>query len=179
MTRGRRFLAVHRRVPVGVLLLIAMAGPAAAQSGAPSPPQATAPSADIKFVGQSRATAQLKRDILTAVAGYSKARHSCDTIAMVETVPLPQGYEPKTAMFRVSAPQHFYERWVASLCGTKRAFLVAMWPATQGGADYKVVEVPPGTEPRVSHDGVVDETHRLVGPWPRLRSSATSSRSPS
>jgi hypothetical protein len=108
---------------------------------------AVAQSPDIKLVGQSRATPQLKRDILTAVTGYSKARHSCGTVTTVETAPLPQGYEPKTAMFRVSAPQHFYERWVADLCGTKRAFLVAMWPAAQGGADYKVVEVPPGTEP--------------------------------
>ena len=41
-------------------------------------PPAVAQSPDIKFVGQSRATPQLKRDILTAVAGYSKARHSCD-----------------------------------------------------------------------------------------------------
>jgi hypothetical protein len=146
--RGRRWLDMRGRIVivVNLMFLIATAGPAAAQSGAPSP-HATAPSADIKFVGQSRATAQLKRDILTAVAGYSKERHSCGTIATVETAPLPQGYEPKTVMFRVSAPQHFYERWVASLCGIKRAFLVAMWPAPQGGADYKVVEVPPGTEP--------------------------------
>jgi hypothetical protein len=137
---------MHWRVPIGLMLFIAMAGPAAAQSGAP-PPQSAAQPGDIKIVGQSRATSQLKRDILTAISGYSKARHSCDTIATVETAPLPQGYEPKTAMFRVSAPQHFYERWVASLCGTKRAFLVAMWPSPKGGADYKVVEVPPGTEP--------------------------------
>ena len=146
MLRGPRLQAMHRRVPIGLMLLLAMAAPAAAQSGAPSPQSAAQPG-EIRIVGQSRATVQLKRDILTAIAGYSKARHSCDTIATVETAPLPQGYEPKTAMFRVSAPQHFYERWVASLCGTKRAFLVAMWPSDKGGADYKVVEVPPGTEP--------------------------------
>jgi len=124
------------RIATGLTLLLALAMP-----------PAVAQSPDIKFVGQSRATPQLKRDILTAVAGYSKARHSCDTVTTVETAPLPQGYELKTAMFRVSAPQHFYERWVADLCGAKRAFLVAMWPVAQGGADYKVVEVPPGTEP--------------------------------
>ena len=124
------------RIATGLMLLLALAVP-----------PAVAQSPDIKFVGQSRATPQLKRDILTAVTGYSKARHSCAAVTTVETAPLPQGYEPKTAMFRVSAPQHFYERWVADLCGTKRPFLVAMWPAAQGGADYKVVEVPPGTEP--------------------------------
>ncbi len=109
--------------------------------------QAFAQSADIKLIGQSRATVPLKRDIVTAIAGYSKARHSCGTVTTVETAPLPEGYEPKTAMFRASAPQHFYERWTASLCGAKRAFLVAMWPSPKGGADYKVVEAPPGTEP--------------------------------
>jgi hypothetical protein len=124
------------RIATGLLLLYALAVP-----------PAIAQSTDIKFVGQSRATPQLKRDILTAVAGYSKARHACDTVTTVDTAPLPQGYEPKTAMFRVSAPQHFYERWVADLCGTKRAFLVAMWPSPKGGADYKVVEVPDGAEP--------------------------------
>ena len=124
------------RTATGLMFLLSLAAP-----------QAVAQSTDIKFVGQSRATPQLKRDILTAVAGYSKARHSCATITTVETAPLPQGYEPKTEMFRASAPQHFYERWVAGLCGTKRAFLVAMWPSPKGGADYKVVEVPDGTEP--------------------------------
>jgi hypothetical protein len=124
------------RIATGLVLMFALAVP-----------PAVAQSTDIKFVGQSRATPQLKRDILTAVAGYSKARHSCDTVTTIETAPLPQGYEPKTAMFRVSAPQHFYERWVAGLCGAKRAFLVAMWPAPNGLADYKVVEVPEGTEP--------------------------------
>lgn len=124
------------RIVTGLMLLLALAAPPAA-----------AQSTDIKFVGQSRATPQLKRDILTAVAAYSKARHSCNTVTTVETAPLPQGYEPKTTMFRVSEPQHFYERWVAGLCGVQRAFLVAMWPSPKGGADYKVVEVPDGTEP--------------------------------
>lgn len=124
------------RVIAGLAILLALpASLAAAQT------------TDIKFVGQSRATLQLKRDILTAITGYSKARQSCDAVTTVETAPLPQGYEPKTAMFRVSAAQHFYERWVAGLCGAKRAFLVAMWPSPKGGADYKVVEVADGTEP--------------------------------
>ena len=124
------------RIAIGLMLALALAAP-----------PAVAQSTDIKFVGQSRATPQLKRDVLTAVIGYSKARHSCGTVTTVETTPLPQGYEPKTAMFRASAPQHFYERWVAVLCGAKRAFLVAMWPSPKGGADYQVVEVRDGTEP--------------------------------
>ena len=124
------------RIASGLALLLVLAAP-----------QAFAQSTDMKFVGQSRATPELKRDILTAVAGYAKARHSCGTVTTVETAPLPQGYEPKTAMFRVSAPQRFYERWLAGLCGTKRAFLVAMWPSPKGGADYKVVELADGAEP--------------------------------
>lgn len=126
-----------RRAFMGFALLVATTAPALAQGGSP----------DIKITGQSRATLQLKRDILGVIAGYAKARHSCGTIAAVETAPLPQGYEPKTAMFRASEPQHFYERWMADLCGTKRAFLVALWPSPKGGTDYKAVEVPIGTEP--------------------------------
>lgn len=103
--------------------------------------------ADTKFVGQSRATPQLKRDVLTAIAGYAKSRHSCAAIATVETASLGDKFEPRTALFRVTEPGHIYERWVAELCGSKRAFLVALWPSPKGGADYKVVEVPPGTEP--------------------------------
>jgi hypothetical protein len=103
--------------------------------------------ADVKFAGQSRATPQLKRDVLVAIAGYSKARHGCGAVAGVEAAPLGDKYEPRTALYRVTEPQHLYERWTADLCGTKRAFLVALWPSPKGGADYKVVEVPPGTEP--------------------------------
>jgi hypothetical protein len=95
----------------------------------------------------SRATPQLKRDVLEVIAGYAKHSHACGTITTVESAQLGDKYEPKTPMYRVSAPQHVYERWVADLCGTKRAFLVALWPSPKGGADYKVVEVPPGTEP--------------------------------
>jgi len=103
--------------------------------------------ADIKFVGQSRATPQLKHDVLTVIAGYAQARHACGTITTVESASLGEKFEPKTPLYRVTAPGHLYERWVAELCGTKRAFLVALWPSPKGGADYKVVEVPPGTEP--------------------------------
>jgi hypothetical protein len=103
--------------------------------------------ADIKFVGKSQASPQLKRDVLTAIAGYSKGAHACATITTVESAPLGDKYEPKTPLYRVAHPGHLYERWVADLCGTKRAFLVALWPSPKGGADYKVVEVPPGTEP--------------------------------
>lgn len=127
------------------MCLRVIAGLAIVCATAASP--AFAQSTDVTFVGQSRATAPLKRDILTAIAGYSKARHSCGTVTKVETARLPDSYEPKTEMYRASAPQHFYERWVASLCGSRRSFLVAMWPSPKGGADYKVVEAPPGTEP--------------------------------
>ena len=108
---------------------------------------ATPALADVKFVGESRATPQLKQEVLVAIAGYSKARHACGTVAGVETAPLGDKYEPRTPLYRVDAPQHLYERWTADLCGTRRAFLVALWPSPKGGADYKVVEVPPGTEP--------------------------------
>ena len=135
----------HRLI-IGATLAVVFAMPAAAQVGAPATPQ-SASRPVYTFVGQSRATVQLKRDVMTAVAGYAQHRHACKTITTVETAPLPQGYEPKTAMFRVSEPQHFYERWTADVCGTKRPFLVALWPSPKGGADFKVVEVPPGTEP--------------------------------
>jgi hypothetical protein len=103
--------------------------------------------ADVAFVGQSRASPQLKRDVLTAIVGYAKSAHACNSLTTVESAPLGEKYEPKTLMYRVAAPQHLYERWVADLCGTKRVFLVALWPSPKGGADYKVVEVPPGTDP--------------------------------
>ncbi len=119
-------------VLLGLVALFAVAAPAVAE---------------VKFVGQSRATPQLKQDVLSAITGYAKARHGCGAVAGVQTMPLGDKYEPKTPLYRVSEPQHLYERWTADLCGTKRAFLVALWPSPKGGADYKVVEVPPGTDP--------------------------------
>lgn len=133
-------------IPVALIVVSASLS-AAAQQNAPPPVQSATGQGGIKIIGESRATPQLKRDILPVIAGYAKARHSCGTIKSVETTPLPQGYEPRTKMFRVSAPQHSYERWLVDLCGVKRAFLVALWPSPRGGADYKAVEVPPGTEP--------------------------------
>ena len=141
---------IHRLV-LGVTFFVALALPAAAQVGAPSTPQSSAPQSAAlpayTYVGQSRANVQLKNDVMIMVSGYSRYQHSCKTITTVETALLPQGYEPKTAMFRVSEPRHFYERWTADVCGTKRAFLVVLWPSPKGGVDFKVVEVPPGTEP--------------------------------
>ena len=142
---------IHRLV-LGVTFFVALALPAAAQVGARSTPQSSTPQSAARpaytYVGQSRANVPLKNDVMIMVSGYTRYQHSCKTITTVETAPLPQGYEPKTAMFRVSEPQHFYERWTADVCGTNRAaFLVALWPSPKGGADFKVVEVPPGTEP--------------------------------
>jgi hypothetical protein len=130
---------------IGMTLLLGLALPAAAQVA--NTPQSAGQPGTVKFVGQSRATVQLKSDVMVAISGYTKARHSCGTITTVETAPMKPGFEPRTAMFRVSEPDHLYERWIAEACGTKRAFLVALWPSPKGGADYKVVEVPPGTEP--------------------------------
>jgi hypothetical protein len=124
------------RVAVGLVLLLAMAAPGLAQQGS-----------TVKFAGVSRATPQLKRDVMVAISAYTQARHSCGSIATVETAPMAKDFEPKTPMFRVSAPGHIYERWIAEACGARRAFLVALWPSPKGGADYKVVEVPPGTDP--------------------------------
>ena len=126
------------RAVIGLAFLSAMAAPALAQ---------VAPGSTVKFSGVSRATPQLKRDVMVAISAYTKARHSCGSIAAVEAAPMAKDFEPKTPMYRVDAPGHLYERWVAELCGTKRAFLVALWPSPKGGADYKVVEVPPGTDP--------------------------------
>ena len=121
---------------LALLLVAALGDPAAAQGGG-----------DIKIAGQSRATPQLKRDILAVITGYGQARHSCARVSALETAPLPKDYQPKSMMLRVTAAEHFYERWTVDLCGTKRPFLVAMWPSPKGGADYKVMEIPPGTEP--------------------------------
>lgn len=103
--------------------------------------------ADVRFVGPSRASPQLKTDIVTVISGYAKSQHACATLTTIETASLGDKFEPKTPLYRATAPNHLYERWTADLCGTKRAFLVALWPSAKGGADYKVVEVPPGTEP--------------------------------
>ena len=61
--------------------------------------------------------------------------------------PFPDQSPPSVEERMALMPTMHDERWVAELCGTKRAFLVALWPSPKGGADYKVVEVPPGTDP--------------------------------
>jgi hypothetical protein len=111
---------------------------------------AAAPAAqayDIDFRGQSRTSPKLKADLLANIAGYAKSRYQCAFPFSVETSLLPATYMPRTAMYRISSPQRSYERWLVNLCGTKRPFLVGLWPDAKGGAYFKVGEIMKGVEP--------------------------------
>lgn len=121
---------------------IAAAGFALALSAAPA-----AQAYDVDFRGQTRASPQLKADLLTNIAAYAKGAYQCNFPFAVETALLPASYLPRTPMYRISSPQRSYERWVVNLCGTKRAFLIGLWPDGKGGAFFKVTEVKKGVEP--------------------------------
>ena len=111
---------------------------------------ATVPAAqayELRFTGPSRTTPALKRDVLNAITGYSKYTYKCSFIFSVESAQLPPSYVPRTPLYQIAAPQHSYERWLINLCGKKRSFLLGLWPAPQGGANFKVLEVPPGIVP--------------------------------
>lgn len=102
---------------------------------------------DIDFRGQSRASPQLKADLLAQISGYAKHTYKCSFPFSVETALLPASYTPRTPIYRISSPQRSYERWGVNLCGTKRGFLVGLWPDGKGGAFFKVTEVKKGVEP--------------------------------
>jgi hypothetical protein len=107
----------------------------------------TAHASDVRFTGESRATPQLKTDVLVAITGYSRHQYKCPEVSSIESALLPATYKPRTPLYQIAAPNHHYERWVATVCDGKRTFLVGLWPVPQGGADFKVVEIPPGVEP--------------------------------
>jgi hypothetical protein len=102
---------------------------------------------DVRFVGQSRASPQLRTDLIAVISGYSMHQYKCPTVSSIDSTVLPPAYKPRTAIYQIGAANHHYERWTATACDTKRTFLVGLWPVPQGGADYKVVEIPPGVEP--------------------------------
>ena len=102
---------------------------------------------EVRFAGQSRATPQLKVDVLGMVAGYSAQRYKCGTITAVNSTILPKSYSPRIPLHQIASPDHVYERWVIDLCEVKRAFLVGLWPDPKGGANFKVVEIRDGVEP--------------------------------
>ena len=101
---------------------------------------------DVRFAGESRATPKLKTDVLTLITGYSGHEYKCTAVSSIESTLMPASYKPRTPLYQIAAPNHHYERWVATLCGTKRSFLIGMWPVPQGGTDVKVVEIKPGVE---------------------------------
>jgi hypothetical protein len=107
----------------------------------------SAHASDVRFTGQTRATPQLKTDLLGVISGYSQHQYKCSVVSAIDAAVMMPTYKPRTPIYQISAPNHHYERWTATVCDTKRTFLIGLWPVPQGGADYKVVEIPAGVEP--------------------------------
>lgn len=102
---------------------------------------------DVRFTGKTRASGKLLGDVLSRITGYTKQRYQCAFIFSVDAAIQPAGYQPRNMVYRVASPQHSYERWVVNACGKKRAFFVGFGNNPNGGADYKVQEIPNGVMP--------------------------------
>lgn len=102
---------------------------------------------DVRFTGKTLASGKLMEDLLGRITGYSKSRYQCSFIFAVNSAMQPPGYVPRAPAFRVASPRHSYERWTVNLCGKSRVFFVGFGNNANGGADYKVQELPNGVMP--------------------------------
>lgn len=91
---------------------------------------------DIDFRGTTRASPELKLDMLRTIQGYAKARHDCSFIFSVNMTVLGPGFQRNSPVY---ARGGHFERWDANLCGRREAFTVSMWARASGGSDYAIL----------------------------------------
>lgn len=105
-------------------------------------PAGSAGAYNIDFRGTSRASPQLKLDMLKTMQRYAKATSGCSMIFSVETTIMPAGFRSSSA---VRKPGGHIELWDANVCAKKQMFIVSMWPSPRGGTEFVVA--PQGRRP--------------------------------
>lgn len=115
-------------------LLIAAAALAATTVIGSSPAAAY----QLKITGQSRASSQLKVDVLRQIAEYSSRTGGCRFLYSAHMTVMPRGYVPRQPTRPAPALGGHYEVWTVNACAAKQRFQVAMWPSRRGGADFAI-----------------------------------------
>jgi len=114
--------------------LIAAAALAAATVTA-SQPAAAYP---LKITGNSRATAQLKVDVLRQIAEYSSRTGGCRFLHSAHMQVMPRNYVPRQPTRPAPTLGGHFEVWTVNVCSAKQRFQIAMWPSPRGGADFAI-----------------------------------------
>jgi hypothetical protein len=99
-----------------------------------------------RFTGNTTAGNTLVGDTLRQVVAIGEAKFKCPTPEKAEAEVLPEGYRPPGGPHAEGKASTVYERWTVTFCGSSRAFLIAFWPATDGGMMFRVQYPFPGEE---------------------------------
>jgi hypothetical protein len=97
-----------------------------------------------RFTGNTTAGNTLIGDTLRQVLAIGQARFSCPTPDKAEAEVLPASYKPPGGPHAEGNAPTTYERWNVTFCGSSRAFLIAFWPAADGGMMFRVEYPFPG-----------------------------------
>jgi hypothetical protein len=97
-----------------------------------------------RFTGNTTAGNTLISDALRQVIAIGEAKFNCPTADKAEAEVLPESYKPPGGPHAEGKASTVYERWRVTFCGSKRAFLIAFWPAADGGMMFRVEYPFPG-----------------------------------
>lgn len=92
----------------------------------------------ISFTGQTKASPQLRLDVLRQIARYSKANGGCAFVFSAHMQIMPRNYVPVRPSKPATGLGGHFERWTLNACGAKQGFQVAMWPSPRGGSDFAI-----------------------------------------
>jgi hypothetical protein len=106
----------------------------------------TAHADQFRFTGNTTAGNTLIVDALRQVVTIGEAKFNCPTPDKAEAEILPEGFVPPRGPHAEGNAPTVYERWNVTFCGSTRSFLIAFWPATDGGVVFRVQYPFPGEE---------------------------------
>jgi hypothetical protein len=104
----------------------------------------TAHADQFRFTGNTTAGNTLIADTLRRVVAIGEAKFKCPTPDKAEAEVLPKTYRPPGGPHAEANAPAVYERWTVTFCGSSRAFLIAFWPAANGGMMFRVQYPFPG-----------------------------------
>ena len=92
----------------------------------------------ISFTGYTKASPQLRLDVLRRIAQYSKASGGCAFVFSAHMEIMPRSYMPVQPSMPATSRGGHFERWTLNACGARQRFQIAMWPSRRGGSDFAV-----------------------------------------
>ncbi len=97
---------------------------------------------EVRFTGETTADETLIRDVMQHLISYIHDNLKCENVELVEADVLPEESIKRDPADPEGTGPATYENWVATYCGTSKAFLVVFWASKEGGTMFRIVLRP-------------------------------------